>query len=233
MNKPYIILHMLMSIDGKVTGDYMNTKVSEALCEEYYRINRQYNADAFVCGRVTMEGSFTGGAKPDLTPFSGTQMEHEDFVAKQADYYAVSIDPHGKLGWSDSEIHDSDPGYDNAHIIEVLTDDVQDEYLAFLKSKGISFIFCGKNELDAHLLNDKLFNLFGIKTLMLEGGGITDGLFFNSETIDELSLVVVPLVDGSNGVELFENKNVGTQSFKLEKSEVLPNDGLWLNYKKR
>ena len=40
--KPYIILHMLISIDGKITGDYMNTDTASALCEEYYRINREY-----------------------------------------------------------------------------------------------------------------------------------------------------------------------------------------------
>ena len=49
--KPYIILHMLVSIDGKITGDYMNTDAANTLCEEYYRINREYQADAFACGR--------------------------------------------------------------------------------------------------------------------------------------------------------------------------------------
>lgn len=27
----------------------------------YYQINRDFGADAFACGRVTMEGSFTDG----------------------------------------------------------------------------------------------------------------------------------------------------------------------------
>ena len=53
---------MLISIDGKITGKYMDEPTTIALTEEYYRINREYKADAYCCGRVTMEGSFTGGA---------------------------------------------------------------------------------------------------------------------------------------------------------------------------
>ena len=37
--------------------------------ELYYQINRDYQADAYACGRVTMEGSFTGGGYPGLREF--------------------------------------------------------------------------------------------------------------------------------------------------------------------
>ena len=46
---------MLTSIDGKITGEYLSSPVGETLCEEYYRINREYKADAYLCGRITME----------------------------------------------------------------------------------------------------------------------------------------------------------------------------------
>lgn len=234
VEKPYIILHMLVSIDGKITGDYMSTETAGALCEEYYRINREYRADAFVCGRITMEGSFTQGVKPDLMQYKGLKMSHEDYVAKQHKYYAVSIDPHGRLGWYGSEIKDEDPGYDNAHIIEVLTDDIQDEYLFFLKQKGISYIFCGKEKIDIQVMNEKLYLLFGIKKLMLEGGGLTDSLFLEADYIDEMSLVIVPLVDGSkDGVNLFEEKSCNIQEYELKTVEKLPQNGLWLNYKRK
>ena len=232
--KPYVILHMLISIDGKITGDYMNTKTAEELCNEYYRINREYKADGFLCGRITMEGSFTNWQKPDLAKYQGIKLPHEDCVQKQHNYYAVSVDPHGKMGWYGSEIMDEDPGYDNAHIIEVLTDDINDEYLAFLKDKGISYIFCGREKIDVNLMNQKLYSLFGIKKLMLEGGGLTDSLFLDGDCIDEMSLVVVPLVDGSkDGIDLFANKNCNLQEYELLQVEKLKENGLWLNYKKK
>lgn len=48
--RPYIICHMVMPIDGKVTGDFLYTEECEAATEEYYHINRDYQADAFACG---------------------------------------------------------------------------------------------------------------------------------------------------------------------------------------
>lgn len=234
MERPYIILHMLTSIDGKITGNYMKTKTCELLCEEYYRINREYKADGYICGRITMEGSFTQGKNPDLSTYSGVFVERCDFAAKKSDYYAIAIDPHGRLGWYGSEIEDYDPGYDKAHIIEVLTEAVSNEYLAFLKGKGISYIFCGKEGIDVSVMNEKLYKLFGINKLMLEGGGLTDGLFLNADCIDEMSIVVVPLVDGDNtGKDLFSSKSSGEIEFNLEKVERLPQNGLWLNYKRK
>ncbi len=234
MNRPYIILHMLVSIDGKITGDYMNTDTAGALCEEYYRINREYKADAFACGRITMEGSFTNSVKPDLTPYKGVKIPHEDYIAKKSKYYAVSIDPHGRLGWYASEIIDQDPGYDKAHIVEVLTDEITDEYLAFLKAKGISYIFCGKDKIDVQTMNEKLYSRFGIKKLMLEGGGLTDSLFLDGNCIDEMSLVVVPMVDGAKtGIDLFAGKNCNVQEYELVCAQKLPEKGLWLNYKRK
>ncbi|MBR6750716.1 MAG: dihydrofolate reductase family protein [Clostridia bacterium] len=232
--KPYIVLHMLISIDGKITGGYMNTDVASALCEEYYRINREYKADAFACGRITMEGSFTQGVKPDLTSYEGVRFPREDYIAKQHGYYAVSIDPHGRLGWYGSEIKDEDPGYDDAHIIEVLTDDIQEEYLAFLRDKGISYIFCGKEKIDVKLMNEKLVKFFGIKKLMLEGGGLTDSLFLDADCIDEMSLVVVPLIDvDKDGIDLFAGKSCNVQEYALKSCEKLTANGLWLNYVKK
>ena len=234
MSKPYVILHMLVSIDGKITGEYMDLQVTNALTEEYYRINREYMADAYCCGRVTMEGSFTGGVKPDLSKYIGNVVERNDYVAKLWDYYAISIDPHGRLGWYGAEIKDYDPGYDNAHIIEILTEHVSDEYLAFLKDKGISYLFCGKDCVDVDVMLTKLNDYFGIKTILLEGGGLTDTLFFNANAIDEISLVMVPVVDGDKeGKDLFSDKGSNVlESFNIKEIKLLPNNGVWLNYVK-
>ena len=95
MNKPTIILHMLTTIDGKITGDFLSTDMGAVLGEEYYRIHREYNADAYLCGRVTFEGSFTSGRKPE---YIDGECEQGDFVFGKFDKYAVAIDTNGKLG---------------------------------------------------------------------------------------------------------------------------------------
>ena len=73
MYRPYIVCHMVTSIDGKVTGEFLSRPECEAATEIYYEMNREYKAQGsggFICGRVTMEGSFTGGWYPDLSEYN-------------------------------------------------------------------------------------------------------------------------------------------------------------------
>lgn len=63
---------------------------------------------------------------------------------------------------------------------------------------------------------EKLKELFSIDKLMLEGGGFLNDSFLNEGLIDELSLILVPIVDGgSNSVTLFE-----TSSFLINQHPV-------------
>ena len=68
---------------------------------------------------------------------------------------------------TEAVIEDDDPGYDGAHIVEVLCEDVKDAYLAWLRSAGISYIFAGSKEMDLSLALSKLHSLFNIQTLLL------------------------------------------------------------------
>ncbi|WP_458407728.1 RibD family protein [Anaerotignum sp.] len=232
MNRPYIICHMTTSIDGKVTGDFLYLPESEAAVETYYEINRNYKADAYACGRVTMEGSFTGGFQPDLTAFADAKVERADYIAdKDANYFTVAFDRKGRLGWTDSRIHDEDPGYDDAHIIEVMCEElVSDAYLAYLKSIGVSYIFAGKTELDLSLALEKLKTLFGIEKLLLEGGSVINGAFQREGLIDELSLVVAPVVAGKEDKPLFDGS--GMECYHLHEVKQMGDSVFWMNYKK-
>ena len=181
MNRPYIICHMVTSADGKVTGDFLSDSACAAACEIYYDINRSLQADGFICGRVTMEGSFTGGYRPDLSQYLPTHRDgaKTDFLPADAmtGFYAVAFDPKGKLGWKSNRIidPDGDPGYDNAQIIEVLTEQADDRYTSYLESMGIPYLFAGETEIDVSLALHKLHTLVGCSTLLLEGGSIVNG----------------------------------------------------------
>jgi riboflavin biosynthesis pyrimidine reductase len=145
------------------------------------------------------------------------------------------VDPSGKLGWTQNYISEGSNNRTEDHIIEVLTDQVSDAYLAHLKNLGISYIFGGIERLDFSVVVGKLKQLFSIDELMLEGGGALNGSFLNEDLIDELSLVLVPFADGaSDSVTLFETnaslKNKQTGNFSLKSVERLNDDGLWMKY---
>ena len=223
MNRPYIICHMVTSIDGKVTGDFLFKPECEKATQVYYELNRKMKCNGFICGRVTMEGSFTEGWYPDLTNFAPVHHDSDmkmDFISDDlSGFYAVAFDTHGKLGWKSNRIvdPDGDPGYDGAQIIEVLSEDVDERYLGYLESVGISYIFAGKDAIDVELALFKLKNLFGCDTLLLEGGSILNGAFERAGAIDELSLVTAPVVADKNSKPLFMDS--GIMNFELVKAE--------------
>ena len=46
---------------------------------------------------------------------------------------------------------------------------------------------------------EKLYRLFHIEKLLLCGGGGADWSFLDADMVDELSLVIAPVTDGSQG----------------------------------
>jgi len=232
MNRPYVICHMLISIDGKVTGDFLYKEACKIPCDEYYRINRELCGDAYACGRVTMDGSFAHGFKPDLSMFKGEKQRRDHYVAdKEARFFAVSFDRRGKLGWQSNKIIDEDPGYGNAHIIEVMCENADDEYISYLKSIGVSYVFAGKDEMDISSALALLKEKFGISKLLLEGGSIINGAFLQADVIDELSLVLVPIVADKNDKSLFYNADY--KEFEFISAQRLEGGALWLRFKKK
>lgn len=230
--RPYIICHMTTSIDGKVTGTFLSREECVPATEEYYRLNREIPAEAFVCGRVTMEESFTGGWYPDLKGFENVKIKRDDYIADQeALRYAVAFDRRGKLGWKTAKIEDEDPGYGGAHIIEVLCEAVSDAYLAYLQKIGVSYIFAGETEMNLEMALEKLWSHFFINNLLLEGGSEINGAFERAGLIEELSLVQSAVVADTDSKPLFENSNL--DDFVLKEAKVVSDSVLWIRYVKK
>lgn len=230
MERPYVICHMTTSLDGKVTGEHLRRNNHSSASEVYYEINRAYKADAYACGRITMAGSFTGGWYPDLNGYSpapGWRWKMDHIPEQLSGFYAVAFDPHGRLGWQSDRIVDvdKDPGYDKAQIIEVLTHDIDPRYTGFLEKQGIAYIFAGETEIDMELALLKLRRFFGIQKLLLEGGSILNGAFQRAGVIDELSLVVDPVI-GGEGKSLCMNSRL--EEYRLIDTKHY-NGILWIN----
>lgn len=232
-NLPYIVCHMMTSLNGKITGPFMKLPETRIADKEYERTNATYQPNAWLCGRVTMEENFTKGHQPELDEIVPVY-PRTDYVAKpNAEMYIVSIDPSGKLGWTQNYVdYMKRP---RAHIIEVLTNKVSDAYIAYLRKYEISYIFAGDDSLNCTLAAEKLKSLFGIEVLMLSGGGIINWSFLQEELIDELSIVMAPVTDGeTNTVTLFEKTDYlqtkAPVAFSLKSVVPVEGDSIWLRY---
>lgn len=123
-------------------------------------------------------------------------------------------------------------------MIEVLTGQVNPKYLAYLRQFDISYIFTGERDLDCALLLHKLKTMFGIDKLMVAGGGLMNWSFAQAGLLDEVSIVMAPVADGSTtAVSIFEKADFlpdrNPIAFTLKEVERIDSDGLWLRYAPR
>ncbi|QQR41961.1 RibD family protein [Myxococcus xanthus] len=224
--RPYVICHMVPSVDGRIVTK--GWKLSSRALSEYERTAETFDADAWMIGRISME-PYAGKAKVPARK-AGQPIPRTDFIARHdAESYAIALDPSGKLTWKSGSI-------DDEHVITILTEQVSDDYLAFLQSKGVSYLFGGKTDLNLKKVLEKLRKEFGIKRLLLEGGGKINGSFLAADLIDELSVLMAPIADGAFGTPSLFDAKAGkgpARHLKLVSFERRSGDMLWLKYKVR
>jgi riboflavin biosynthesis pyrimidine reductase len=224
MKPPYVICHMIPSLDGRIVT--RRWQMAKRGYDTYERTHQALQRDAWIIGRVSMQ-PYAGKSRVPVRK-AGVAIPRTDHVAPHsAKTYAIAIDVTGKLTWKVNHV-------DGEHVITVLGTQVSDDYLAFLRARGVSYVFGGKKTINLPRVLDKLRRLFGIKRLLLEGGGAINGSFLAANLIDEMSVVVAPVVDGAVGMPSLIDCPAGSNAvrhLKLIACEALPGDLVWLRYK--
>ncbi|SEL90952.1 5-amino-6-(5-phosphoribosylamino)uracil reductase [Pseudoxanthomonas sp. GM95] len=232
--RPKIICHMVSSIDGRLLADRWTPPASgidpDIVPRHYAQVGTRLEADGLMVGSRTM-AEFRGITRGEPHLALGAQPRSLPHVANKTEpRVAVVFDRKGRLDYSVDHA-------DGDHIVAVLGHHVEARYLARLRAKGISYLFAGEdgNDLDAALRT--LASVFGVRTLLLEGGARLNGAFLQAGLIDQMSLLVYPGIDGLAGMpSIFEYQ--GEASTRPAEGQVLRHlatktlDGgmVWIRY---
>lgn len=231
MCRPYVICHMVTSLDGKIDGAWFDLPEAKPVFASGIFIRENMNYQAVLYGTTTMAQGFSEGLAGEL-PHSQVVYPKEDHIADATfGNYIVSLDAKGILGWNGG--YPAKKGRAPAHIIEVLTQEVSNDYLAYLRGNGISYIFAGTDSLDCGVLLEKLKKYFSITCLLIAGGGVTNWSFAREGYIDEMSILMVPFADGdSRSATIFKDISNAGQcvSFELQHARALNGGAVWLCY---
>ena len=224
--KPHVICLMASSVDGRTLPSRWRPKGSAGNLFE--QVHDELAGDAWLVGRVTGQEFAKGKPYPTSTRESFPRKHW--FSRRDAKAYGVVLDAHGKIGWGRSEIG-GDP------IVVVLSEKASDAHLAGLRAEGVSYIFAGSSELDLALTLDILNRELGVKRLLLEGGGGANGAFLRAGLVDELHLVLCPVVDGAKGApSVFDSTEAEAEqrapvaAMSLESSQILEGGAMLLRY---
>lgn len=221
MKKPYVICHMMMSLDGRID---CGMTVQLAGNDVYYSTLGRLNAPSRISGRITAQTELATGSfrSSDHQPLGQEAFR----VNSRAQAYNIVMDTRGTLQWAD-EANSAQP-----HLI-ITSEQVSPTYLEYLNQRHISWIATGAVQIDIARAMEILVTEFKVERVAIVGGGRINGGFVDAGLIDEISVVVGPGVDGRTGQpSLFEGRPATGRVLPLKLKEVqsYQNGTLWLRY---
>jgi len=225
--KPRVICHMASSLDGRILPARWtpSNAHSDAAYED---LHVRLGGGSWIVGRVTGAEFAKRNAYPEQ---SDEAIERTTWLPnKEADAYGIVIDAHGKIAWGRSDVG-GDP------IVVVLTERVSNAHLAGLRADRVGYIFAGQDEVDLRQALTMLREELGLNRLLLEGGGHLNGAFLRAGLVDEISLMLVPAIDGASGAPaVFDGPETdgsampAVDRLTLDGHEVLDAGIVWLRY---
>jgi riboflavin biosynthesis pyrimidine reductase len=224
--KPHVICLVSCSVDGRTLPSRWRPR--GAASDYFEQVHEELAGDAWLVGRVTGQEF----AKGQPYPAAKQTFPREPWLPpRDAKAYGIVLDAHGKIGCGRSDIG-GDP------IVAVLSESVADAHLAGLRGEGVHYFFAGKSQLDLALTLDILNRDLGVKRLLVEGGGATNGAFLRAGLVDEIDLIICPGVDGTKGApsafdatEAEGDQRAPIKTMTLESSRALDGGAVLLKYR--
>ena len=200
---PKIIMHNSVSLDGSFT----NFDVDMGL---HYQIASRYQADANLIGSNTMKKGIEiyGGEIP--------QENEADFTKPARDPalpYWVIVDT---KGINQGLLHTCRSFEFCKDVIVLISQQTSRDYIDYLSERHYDYLVCGKEHVDYEKALNILNTKYGIKTIIVDSGPTLNRLLLGRGLIDEISLLVAPVIVGIKSDKLLAHLNLEIQNVNLE-----------------
>lgn len=224
MKKPYIICHMMISVDGRIDCA-MTSKLRGV--NDYYTTLDELDVPTTISGRVTAELEM---AEPRQFISNNSEPYGQEGYSKKvaAKGYEVIIDTHGKLLWQNAA------GMTKPYLI-ITSENVPKDYLEYLDHQNISWIATGKEKVNLARAVEILADDFDVERIGVVGGSKINTAFMEAGLLDEISLLIGAGIDGRGGMPaVFDGLDAGhnVTSLKLIDVKRFDSDAVWLRYRK-
>ncbi|MCU0850157.1 MAG: dihydrofolate reductase family protein [Candidatus Thermoplasmatota archaeon] len=214
---PKVILHNSLSLDGSLTGFEPNMEL-------HYRIAGMFKPEVHLIGSNTITAGIElyGTGVPPENPSDFQKPKRNKKLPSW-----VIIDSKGKL---QGLLHTCRQFEQVRDVILLVSQTTPKRYLQYLDERQYEYHIVGKNSVDLPEALTLLAKTCQVKTIVTDTGRILGNLLLNQGLVDEISLLVHPVIVGKTAYPMFSdiNKNLnGT----LVKCEQLEKQYIWLLYK--
>jgi 5-amino-6-(5-phosphoribosylamino)uracil reductase len=193
----------------------------------FERTAASFAVPAWLVGTRTMQ-EFAARTAP-LPAADGSAARTDHLAAPHARSFAIGADAHGVLRFRRADVQGD-------HVVLLVTQRVSDNYLAHLRTAGVSYLFCGRERINLKTALRKIGQKLRLRRLMLEGGGTFNGAMLKQGLIDEVSQIILPVIDGSAGISsVFDIPGRplrrAAAGLRLLSRRSLPGGAQWLRYR--
>jgi len=218
--KPYVILHMGISLDGRIDwgGGSDNP---------YYELVEQFGADTDLSGSNTiLQAEF-----PE-DPRQGLGDTYDEWIQKPTRPFFAIVDSRGRIkNWEDIKKQPWWKGY-----ISLCSGATPKSHLDYLKEVEVPYIVAGKQNVDLRDALEQLNRQFGTQRVRVDSGGILNGVLLREGLVDEISVIISPsLVGGTTPKTMYVAPDLesedGVIGLALTHFEIIRDRYVWLRYK--
>jgi len=175
----------------------------------HYQIASMYEADANLIGSNTIRTGIEiyGGEIPP---------ENEADLAKPnrnvALPYWVVVDT---KGITQGLLHTCRSFEFCKDVIVLISQQTNEDYIKYLKERDYDYLVSGNEHIDYEEAFSTLSTQYGINTILIDSGPTLNGILLSKGLIDEISLLVSPILVGSKSEKLLTHLNNGSTNIKL------------------
>jgi len=214
---PKVIIHNLISLDGCIDG-------FEPEIGNYYRIAAGFGANAILFGSNTIEKAI-----PEVPPETEADFKKPEPMPDDKRPLWVIVDSRGWL----RNLHIFRHSEYCRDIVVLVSEATPQTYLKdYLGKRQYDYIVAGEDKVDYRLALEELNKRYGVKSVRTDSGGILNSVLLEQGLVDEISLVVSPLLVGKGHTNIFRSLNLPVDSIKLKplKCESLEGGQVLLSY---
>jgi len=218
---PKIITHNAISLDGSISGFSIDL-------EKYYAIAGSYHPDAMLVGSTTAKSGiemYSDGI-PDERPsdFIKPRITEED----KRPYWVIP-DSHGLL---QGRLHIFRRFEYCKDVIVLLSEKSPESYVKYLMERNYDVIISGHEDVDLKKSLGILTQKYSCRIVLTDSGGNLNKVLLEAGLVDEISLVINPVLVDQRHPKLFRNLDLTIHAIQLELLEAKKLDGhLLVHYK--
>ena len=214
------IMHNSVSLDGSFTDFDVNMEL-------HYQIAGRYGADANLIGSNTIKTGIDiyGGEIPPENEADFTKPNRDAALP-----HWVIVDT---KGITKGLLHTCRSFEFCRDIIVLVSRQTSDDYINYLEERNYDYLVCGNKHVDYEAAFSALNSKYEVKTILVDSGPTLNRVLLGKGLINEISLLVSPVLVGGKSDKLLAHLNIGNININLEllTCEDFENEFVLLRYK--